>query len=70
MKSKIQARACRRGLNTAYALAKATKMPPNVAYKLWHGNYKMIGLGTLSKLCSVLECQPGALLEYEGDSNQ
>lgn len=37
------------------------------AAQLWKGDFKMIGIRTLEKLCAVLECQPGDLLTYALD---
>ena len=31
---------------------------------------KAIRFSTLEAICEVLECQPGDLLEYRGDSNE
>ena len=33
---------------------------------LKNGKAKAVKFSTLAKLCEVLECQPGDLLEYEG----
>jgi putative transcriptional regulator len=33
------------------------------------GKAKAIRFSTLSKLCEVLNCQPGDLIEYKGDEN-
>lgn len=34
---------------------------------LKNGKVKAIKLSTLNKICEVLECQPGDILEYEGE---
>jgi putative transcriptional regulator len=36
---------------------------------LKNGKAKAIKVSTLAKLCEVLECQPGDLLEYRGNNN-
>lgn len=54
-----------RGITSAYALWKEVGGSKEMAYGLWRGDFKMIGLDTLAKLCRVLRCQPGKLLRYE-----
>ena len=61
----IREMAERRGIKNAFGLQKAINVSPTVAAKLWSGNFEMIGLGTLDKLCRVLKCQPNKLLSYE-----
>lgn len=36
---------------------------------LKNGKAKAIKLETLNKICEVLECQPGDILEYKRDTN-
>jgi putative transcriptional regulator len=36
---------------------------------LKNGKAKAIKVSTLAKLCEVLECQPGDLIEYRGNNN-
>ena len=36
---------------------------------LKNGKVKAIRLSTLNKICEVLSCQPGDILEYPEDSN-
>ena len=55
----------KRGIKNAYGLQLAIEVSPTVAAKLWSGNFEMIGLGTLDKLCKVLKTNPGKLLTYE-----
>jgi DNA-binding Xre family transcriptional regulator len=55
----------KRGIKNAHGLQIALKVSPTAAAKLWKGNFEMIGLGTLDKLCLVLRCKPGDLLKYE-----
>lgn len=54
----------KRGLATAYQLRKALGVSPTVAARLWRGDFAMLGVDTLDKLCHVLKCQPGSLLKY------
>ena len=34
------------------------------------GKAKAIKISTLEKLCEILDCQPGDLLEYKGERNE
>jgi DNA-binding Xre family transcriptional regulator len=68
IKKHIKELAEKRGIRNAYGLQKAIDVSPTVAAKLWAGNFEMIGLGTLDKLCKALRCQPGRLLSYEEKS--
>ena len=61
----IKEMAEKRGIRNAYGLQRAINISPTVASKLWNGNFEMIGLGTLDKLCKLLKCQPGKLLTYK-----
>jgi DNA-binding Xre family transcriptional regulator len=57
-----------RGITSGYQLQKALDISPTAASRLWKGEFDMIGLGTLDKLCRVLRCQPSKLLRHEPDS--
>lgn len=61
----IREMAEKRGIPHAHALEKALGVSPTVAAKLWKGDFEMIGLSTLDKLCRVLKCQVNSLLKYE-----
>ncbi len=58
-----------RGITTAYQLQKTLDISPTAAARLWKGEFDMIGLVTLDKLCRVLRCQPGKLLKYEPEGD-
>jgi DNA-binding Xre family transcriptional regulator len=58
-----------RGMKTAYQLQKALDISPTVAARLWKGEFDMIGLVTLDKLCRVLRCQPHKLLRFVPDKD-
>lgn len=58
----------RQGITTAYALWKEIGGSKEMIYGLWRGDFKMIGLDTLAKLCGVLKCQPGKLLKFDEGS--
>jgi DNA-binding Xre family transcriptional regulator len=57
----------KRGIKNAHGLQLALEVSPTAAAKLWKGEFEMIGLGTLNKLCSVLRCKPADLLRYLPD---
>lgn len=57
----------RRGIKNAHGLQLALEVSPTAAAKLWKGEFEMIGLTTLDKLCRVLRCKPGDLLKFEQD---
>lgn len=56
-----------RGIANASQLWRRIGGSQESAAQLWKGEFKMIGIGTLEKLCAVLECQPGDLLTYASD---
>lgn len=67
---KIEELARKRGITTAYQLQKALDVPPAMAAKLWKGEFKMIGLETLNKLCNVLRCEPHQILSFKPDPKE
>jgi DNA-binding Xre family transcriptional regulator len=67
IKKHIREVAERRGIKNAFGLQMALEISPTVATKLWNGDFEMIGLGTLDKLCRVLKCQTNKLLTFEPD---
>jgi DNA-binding Xre family transcriptional regulator len=56
--------AVKRGIRNAHGLQIALDVSPTAAAKLWKGQFEMIGLKTLDRLCSVLRCKPSDLLKY------
>lgn len=65
--SRIRELAEKRGYTTAYQLRKALNVSPTLASRLWNGEFDMIGMGTLNRLCKLLKCQPDKLLKYVPD---
>ena len=61
----IREMAEKRGIKNAHTLEKKIDVSPTVASKLWKGDFEMIGLATLDKLCRELRCSIGSLLKYE-----
>jgi len=57
----------KRGIKNAHGLQLALEISPTAAAKLWKGEFEMIGIVTLDKLCRALRCKPGDLLKYESD---
>ena len=53
-----------RGLQNANQLGTALEVSPNLAARLWRGNFVQLGRVTIDRLCRVLKCQPGQLLRY------
>jgi putative transcriptional regulator len=53
-------------LNT---LAQKVGITPQNLSVLKTGRAKAIRFGTLEKLCEILECQPGDLLEFKGEAS-
>ncbi len=64
----IQPLAVERGITTAYQLWQKMGGSQESAAQLWKGEFKMISLKTLAKLCALLECQPGDVLTFEDDA--
>jgi len=60
----IKERAEKLGLTTAYQLQKSLEISPDVASRLWKGEFARIDLVTLDRLCRVLKCQPNALFKF------
>ncbi len=56
-----------RGIANASQLWRHIGGSQESAAQLWKGEFKMIGIGTLEKLCALLECQPGDLLTYASE---
>lgn len=55
----------KRGITTAYQLRKALDVSPTVAARLWRGDFAMLGIDTLDKLCRILKCRPNSLIKYK-----
>lgn len=67
---KIREFAEKRGMTTAYQLRVALDVSPTVAARLWRGDFAMLGMDTLDKLCRVLRCQPDKLLRFIPDEEK
>ena len=46
------------------ALAERSGLTYNTAYDLYHARANRVGLGTLEKICTALNAQPGELLVW------
>ncbi|MBC8162106.1 MAG: helix-turn-helix transcriptional regulator [Roseiflexaceae bacterium] len=55
-----------RGFSSALQLGLAIKLNKNSANSLWNGMTLRLDLDTLGRLCDLLHCTPGDLLEYVG----
>ncbi len=51
-------------------LAQAIEITPANLSVLKTGKAKAIRFSTLERLCEVLDCQPGDILEFSSDNNQ
>ncbi len=67
IKIKIQETAKRRGVENATQLWKLIGGSQETTAQLWKGEFKMIALSTLEKLCTALNCKIADLIEYEGE---
>jgi putative transcriptional regulator len=65
---KVFERMAQKGFKTRLALAEATGVHHNSLGKVVNGDVLALRFDTLNKLCEVLECQPGDLLEYVPDA--
>lgn len=54
-----------RGIENAFQLWKKIGGSKEKSAQLWSGEFKMLGMNTLAKLCKELQCQVGDLLVYE-----
>lgn len=52
------------------ALAQAMEMTEANLSILKNGKAKAVRFSTLDKLCELLECQPGDILEFEDNHNE
>lgn len=55
---------------TKKELAEKTGIRPNTISALWYGTSKRLDIDHIDKLCAVLNCQPGDLLEYIPDEKK
>lgn len=54
-----------RGLENAFQLWKLIGGSKEKSAQLWSGEFKMLGMSTLAKLCEELDCEVGDLLILE-----
>jgi len=50
-------------------LAKEAKISYDTAKRLWYATALRLDLSTLASICEALNCQPGDLFTYVGDSH-
>lgn len=62
----LRERAKAAGIINAHQLVKATGFSVSTAYALWSEKAQGIEFATLDKLCDVLQCQPGDLIQRNG----
>ncbi len=66
----VQKVAKERGIQSTIALADRLGVAYNTAIALWYGRQLRIDMGILEKVCRVLQCQPGDILEYVPDEDE
>lgn len=54
---------------TQKALSEKTGIRPNTISAFWHGTAKRMEVEHIDKLCAVLKCQPGDLMEYVSEEH-
>lgn len=52
---------------TTYTLQKKLKIPGAIVNKLKNNDPMEFNLSTINKICALLDCQPGDILEYMPD---
>jgi len=70
IEKRIREIAEKRGYTTAYQLRVALGVSPSLAARLWKGNFEKIGIITLDRLCTLLQCQPDKLFRYVPDKKK
>src|SRR5262249_39727121 len=66
---KIREVAESRGIENPFALQTASGLNYAVCHRLWKAQSKMIGIETLDKLCSALDCYPSDLFVYTAQNS-
>lgn len=57
----------RAGISSARNLSVKTELPYESCRRLWQGTATMVSLGTLERLCRVLQVRPAQLFDYDPD---
>ena len=65
----LHALSARVGIKSQAELARQAGMSPQQLNRNLKG-HKAANLATIDRLCGVLDCQPGAFLEYKPDESQ
>jgi DNA-binding Xre family transcriptional regulator len=60
----VKAVAEKRGIESPFALSRATGLDYAICYKLWNKDQQRIDLRTIARLCEALGVKPGQLFEY------
>ena len=55
----------RAGIKSARDLSIRSHLPYESCRLLWNGDSRMIGLGTLERLCTLLDVPPGQLFDFK-----
>ena len=54
---------------TTYILQKKLKIPGAVVTKIHNNDAMVFNMVTINKICALLDCQPGDILEYVPDDS-
>lgn len=54
---------------TTYFLQKKLKIPASVVTKIHNNDAMAFNMVTINKICALLDCQPGDILEYVPDDS-
>lgn len=57
----------RAGFRNALDLSKRADLPYESVRRLWQGTATMVSLGTLERICQILEVRPAQLFHYEAE---
>jgi DNA-binding Xre family transcriptional regulator len=59
-----------KGIDSPYALSKATGLAYSNCHKMWNDQQSFISLDTIDRLCEALDCEPGDLLVRTGSAKK
>ena len=66
----ISERAEKLNIKNANQLRLALNCSPDLASRLWKGNFEQISLKTIGLLCKTLRCQPNSLFKFIPDETK
>ena len=66
----VKEAAQRAGIKSAKELSDKAGLHYQTCRLIWHGETKMIGLGTIDSLCKLLKVPPCQLFDFKDDSDK